>query len=228
MVNRDFRFGGPPSMPPGSANLQVRIDVEERAGALGVAMPFRVQDAKDDRGRTLKPPEGMQQQLYVSRFDARRQIAAFVPVGLPEADAKAIARLEFVVPVLLPTEVYEAEIQGPAAGSEAGAGTFGVTVVQWKDGNERRHVELLITRPQVTTAAPLQGGTLLTDDVVSFFTADGIPVVPDAPAIVPAAMSVSYTASLPASPPVATIRVSCLKAYEIAELPVVFENVPLP
>lgn len=227
VMNRQLRFGGKPT---GSASLQVRVDYEERAQALGVALPVKVGLAVDDKKRSLKAADGTPSyQSYVGRFDARRQVIAFVPLEIPEPDAKTIARLEFTLSALLPTGLWEAEIQNPEMASESGADGFLVTIQGWKETAERRlEVQLLVTRPHVSVTGMIQGGSTLVDDTVTFVGPDGVTIVPDAPQLVPSQTSFTYAASFPAGAAIAAVRVACLKSYEIVDFPVVFENVSIP
>jgi hypothetical protein len=228
MLNRQIRFAG--GGPTGSANLQLRVDAEERSQALGVMMPIRVAEFVDDKKRSLRFGDGQAgartQPQYVQRCDQRRQLQCFVPMAVPEADAKSIARLELALAVLLPTELYEAELATPEKGSEAGEGGFHVVVEDWKEDGAQREVRLAITRPAVGAGTP--SGPPVQDDVVSFFGPMGQAVAPITSAVSGDQAGIVYVATLPLSPAIARIRVTCLKQFEVAEFPIVFENVPLP
>lgn len=228
MLSRTLRFAGGAD-PQGYANLQIRVDAEERSQALGIMMPIRVKEFLDDQKRSLKYGDSAGQQLqqsqYLQRTDQRRQLQCLVQMSAPQPDAKAIARLEFTLSVLLPTELYEAEIGNPDAGSEAGEGPFHVTIEEWKENGAQREVKLAITRPFVTNGAV--PGQPVQDDVVTFYGTDGQVIAP-LTAGIGGGSGVAYSATLPASAKVGRVRVSCLKQFEAVEFPVVFENVQLP
>jgi hypothetical protein len=228
MLSRTIRFAGGAD-PQGHANLQIRVDAEERSQALGVLMPIRVKEFLDDQKRSLRWGDGagqqVQQSQYLQRTDQRRQLQCFIQMSAPQPDVKTIARLEFTLAVILPTELYEAEIGNPDAGAEAGEGAFHVTIEDWKENGAQREVKLAITRPFVTNAA--LPGQPIQDDVVTFHGTDGQLVTPVSTGM-GGGSGLVYTAALPIGAKVGRIRVSCLKQFEIVEFPVVFENVRLP
>jgi hypothetical protein len=221
VLSRQIRFAGEPA---GSANLQVRIEAEHRSQALGVAMPLTLTGAIDDRGRSLPALNVGAARRYPVRFDPRHQLLAFVAMAAPEPDAKALSRLVISVPLLLPSGYWEAEILAPEEGSRAGYGGFHVLVEEWRTDEEKIHVRLAISRPQVTAGDPQLAG--LSDDVVTFAGPDGTPIAPLVQQQNPAGPGTTYVATVPAG--VASVRVSCLEAFETVDFPVVFENVPLP
>jgi len=220
--SRQGRFAGNST---GSANLQIRIESEERSQALGVAMPVPVVAAIDDRERSLVQAAAVRGQQYPVRFDQRRQILAYVPLASPEADAKAIGRLEITLPLLLPSGYYEAELPNPEEGAQAGQGAFNVLVEEWQEDGPRIRVRLAIARPQVTTRTSPQMAVF--DDTVTFVGPDGSAIEPLTQQPNPGASSMVYTATIPAGP-VAAVRVSSLEQVETVDLPIVFENVPFP
>jgi hypothetical protein len=224
-VTRQIRFGGPGGTP-GNASLQIRVDAEDRSQALGILMPLRVKEVVDDRKRPLKGPEFPQSQSYPSRFDQRRQLISFLQLALPESDAKAIARLEVSLPVLFPTELYEAELQNPETGAESGQGEFHVTVQELKEDGAKKKLSLLITRPALMAGS--QAGMTLAEDSVTLVGPDDDAIQPEQSQLNQGTVNSVYTASFPAATVLAAIRVSCVKQYETVEFPVIFENIALP
>jgi hypothetical protein len=222
-INRFLRFSGTSGS---TATLQLRVEAEEKSQALGLMMPLRVTELVDDRARDLRLKDGTQQGAYPARFDQQRQVVTFVQLAALEADSKAIAKLELVLPVFLPVEFYEAEISSPSEGSEAGQGAFHVTVAEWKETPGRVDVRIVVTRPYLTASGP--AAVAMLDDSFAFLDAEGRPIVPVSQQTNPSTTSVVHTASLPSSPAVAALRVTCLKSFEVVDFPVVFENVPLP
>jgi hypothetical protein len=226
VLNRQIRFAG--GTASGSASVQIRLDAENRSQALGVMMPIAVTEALDDRNRSLRFGDGGAVQpssRYVQRCDQNRRLQTFVPMAIPETDAKAISRLAFTLSTILPTELYEADIANPEEGSEAGQGAFRVSIEEWKDGPAQRDVRLAISRPAIASGPAPMGS--VQEDLVTFFAADGQPIMPTTTAS-GGGTSFTYTATMPLTPKVARVRVSSLKQFEIAELPVVFTDVPLP
>jgi hypothetical protein len=209
----------------------MRVDAEDRSQALGVMMPIRVKEFLDDKKRSLRPgdanqgPAQAQQPQYLQRCDQRRQVQCFIPMAVPEADAKEISRLELSLAMLLPIELYEADLVSPEQGAEAGEGGFHVTIEEWKEGPAQREVRLAITRPLV--GAPTVSAPAMQDDVVTFYGPEGQIVTPST-ASTGGGTGIIYAATLPLDAKIARIRVTCLKNYEVVEFPVVFENVPLP
>jgi hypothetical protein len=222
-VNRTIKFGA--GAIPAPTNLQIRIDAEERSEALGVMMPIRAKEILDDQKRSLRYPEANLGQSYSARFDQRRQLVSYVLMTAPEADAKAIARLELALSVFMPTELYEAELASPDVGSEAGQGAFHVTVHQWKEEGGKRQVQILVNRPILSSG--VIANMSLMEDTVTFVGADGTTIQPETAQPIPSASDLRYTATLPSTPAVALMRITCLKQTETVEFPFVFENVPL-
>jgi hypothetical protein len=222
-TSRTTRFAGGASSA--SANLQLRIDAEDRSQALGIMIPPKVKDFVDDQNRSLRVPE--QFQSYTTRFDARRQLQTFIQMGGPEPDAKAIKRLEFNLPLLLPTAFYEAELNNPEEGMRAGDGDFSVTVESWGENAGNREVRLSILRPQLSTPGPPV--IAVADDLITFVGPEGAPIQPlNFNFAAQRVGTLLYFANLPLSATVTTLKVSCLKGFETVEFPIVFENIPLP
>ena len=96
---------------------------------------------------------------------------------------------------------------------------------EWKQTATQREVKIAITRPLVSLG--LLPGQSLLDDVVTFHDADGRQIMPTSSGVGGGATPL-YSATLPLSATVGRIRVTCLKQFEVADFPVVFENVPLP
>jgi hypothetical protein len=236
-INRSIRFGG---QPYNAANLQIRVDAEEKVRALGILVPLKPKELVDDQKRDLRVTEARSQITpYLQRMDQRAQTQGYMPMACPEPDAKAIGRLEVTISVVLTAEAYEARITNPEEGLESADGPLRVKIESWKAGTSgSTEVSLSIARPVLPaisgTNVPVQ------DDVVTFFGADGRTIGPIATANgagIPSrgeagagatVSAITFTATLPAGAKVAGLEVSSPKRVEVLEVPVVFENVPLP
>ncbi len=224
-VTRQIRFGGQAFV---SATLQLRVDAEDRVDTLGMLSPLTPAEITDDRDRSLMlAGQQASQSTYVVRSDSRRQIQTFIQMQSPEPDAKAIKKLRFNVPLILPEELFEAKLTEltPSPNPAASQGNFRVWIEDWTETAEKRSVRISLDRPAAD--GPLPQAYPLYDDVITFLSPDGTVIHPRTSQTALGGRKYTLTAELPVGP-VGSVNVTSLKRARVLDLMCTFENVPLP
>jgi hypothetical protein len=222
-VTRSRRFGGPASS---SSYVQIQIDVEPGAPIVGVLAPVYAASAIDDRDRELaskdRPPPS-----YVQRTDQTGRLPVAAPLAAPEADAKTIKKLRFDLKVVVPERTEEVEVPRPgeSVGTEHGVGAVRVVVEEWRTTETGVSVRVALERPTPQGDAP--PGPALFDDRFEFVTASGETVEPRSTGTKNQVGKAQFVAELPPGD-YAALRVSCLVRFAVRDVPVSFEEVPLP
>ncbi len=223
-VSRQLRFGGTPFV---SATLQLRIDCEDRLDVIGMMSPLTASEFVDDRGRSLQPSSNFSQSTYVVRGDARKQLQTFLQMAPPEPDAKAIGKLKFTVPLIMPEEYFEAKITefNVTPSPVAGQGAFRVWIEEWREDQKGRSARIAVERPNAD--GPLPPSYPVTDDVVTFLSPEGTPIPLRTSQMGNLGKRFSFSAEMPPLQ-VGSIKITCLKRVRVVDVPCAFQDVPLP
>jgi hypothetical protein len=222
-VSRSLRYGGATTS---NAYLQLQIDAEPSSAVVGVLAPVALAEATDDLGRALTPTEASRP-TYVSRLDASGRVGVTAMLAPPQPDAKALARARFDIKAVFPEEVGEVEIVRPVADPDVrhGDGPVKAIVDEWAERGDSISVKISIDRPQAIGEGAPQSNVF--DDRVVFLMQDGRVVEPKTSGVRGGVGRTQFVAEIPTGV-CASVRVTCLLRYAVRDLPVVFENVPLP
>ncbi len=222
-VSRIKRFGGATSA---SAFLQLQIDADPDAAAVGVMAPVTLVEASDDQGRSLVPKNAAQSS-YVQRLDQSGRVPVAAQLAAPEPDAKSIKKLRFDIRVVLPEKTAEVEIPAPSADPDRqyGDGALKVAIDEWRETDEGVSVKLTLDRPAPVGEGPPQSNVF--DDRIVFIATDGTIVDPRTTGMRNLVGKGQYQAELPKGS-YSAIRVSCLVSYVVRDVVASFEEITLP
>ncbi len=222
-VSRIKRFGGATSS---SAFLQLQIDADPDAAAVGVMAPVTIAEAIDDQGRSLVPKNAAQAS-YVQRLDQTGRVPVAAQLNAPETDAKSIKKLRLDLRVVLPEKTAEVEIATLSADPDRqyGDGALKVAIDEWRETEEGVSVKLTLDRPAPVGEGPPQSNVF--DDRIVFVSSDGTIIDPRTTGMRNLVGKGQFQAELPKGS-YSAIRVSCLVSYVVRDVVASFEEIALP
>lgn len=139
--------------PQSSVNFQVQMQVyAEPRLTISQSGPIHLDEAIDERGRSLLASEEMVRQLYYPHQSlGQAQLPVGLPLTRPDESSKSIARLRGTIPVQISTrrsEPMEVPLKDSAGKTFAGeAGTIVVGAIQPQVGQQPQAIELVYTPP---------------------------------------------------------------------------------